>query len=127
MNDGAAGRLYGDRWGVLAGFALLDGVVQPGVFGLARGRLGSSFTWVFVSQIGLAVGQPFVMNAITKVGARWFPLSERATAASVPSLAQFVGIIAAMAATPPLLAGLDMPGMLLVYGGLSAGAGGGGS
>ena len=183
MKEGAAGRLYGYRWVVLAAFALLNAVVQAnwitfapitddaaayydvsdlqigllsmvfmvvfvvmsipasyiidtyglriglgigavltGVFGLARGLLGSSFTWVFVSQVGLAVGQPFVMNAITKVGARWFPLSERATAAAVPSLAQFVGIIAAMAATPALLKGLDMPGALLVYGGLSAGA-----
>jgi len=183
MEEGAAGRLYGYRWVVLAAFALLNAVVQAnwitfapitddaaayydvsdlqigllsmvfmvvfvvmsipasyiidtyglriglgigavltGVFGLARGLLGSSFTWVFVSQVGLAVGQPFVMNAITKVGARWFPLSERATAAAVPSLAQFVGIIAAMAATPALLKGLDMPGALLVYGGLSAGA-----
>jgi cyanate permease len=92
------------------------------VFGLTRGLLGSDFTWVFVSQVGLAIGQPFVMNAITKVGARWFPLTERATAAAVPSLAQFLGIIAAMAATPSLLKGLEMPGTLLVYGAASAGA-----
>jgi len=109
-----------DTYGLRVGVGI--GAVLTGVFGLTRGLLGSDFTWVFVSQVGLAVGQPFVMNAITKVGARWFPLAERATAAAVPSLAQFVGIIAAMAATPTLAESLEMPGMLVFYGALSAGA-----
>jgi MFS family permease len=109
-----------DTFGLRAGVGI--GAVLTGVFGLTRGLLGSDFRWVFVSQVGLAIGQPFVMNAITKVGARWFPLVERATAAAVPSLAQFLGIIAAMAATPALLDALDMPAMLLTYGAVSAGA-----
>jgi len=109
-----------DTYGLRVGVGI--GATLTGIFGLTRGLLGSNFTWVFVSQVGLAIGQPFVMNAITKVGARWFPLTERATAAAVPSLAQFVGIIAAMAATPSLLKGLEMPGTLLVYGAASAGA-----
>jgi MFS family permease len=109
-----------DTYGLRLGVGI--GAVLTGVFGLTRGLLGSDFTWVFISQVGLAIGQPFVMNAITKVGARWFPLTERATAAAVPSLAQFVGIIVAMAVTPSLLKGLEMPGMLLVYGAASVGA-----
>jgi len=109
-----------DTFGLRVGVGI--GAVLTGVFGLTRGLLGSDFTWVFVSQVGLAVGQPFVMNAITKVGARWFPLAERATAAAIPSLAQFLGIIAAMAATPALLDALDLPATLLTYGAVSAGA-----
>jgi MFS family permease len=108
---------YGLRVGVGIGAALTAG------FALTRGIFGDAYGWVFASQVGLAVGQPFVMNAITKVGARWFPLRERATAAAVPSLAQFVGIIAAMAATPALRDGLGMKGMLVFYGALSAAAG----
>jgi cyanate permease len=77
---------------------------------------GSDYTLVLISQIGLAVGQPFVMNAITKVGARWFPITERATAAALPSLAQFVGIIVAMAATPFIVSSAGMSGMLVWYG-----------
>ncbi len=108
---------YGLRVGIGIGSVLTAG------FALTRGLFGGSYGWVFASQVGLAVGQPFVMNAITKVGARWFPLHERATAAALPSLAQFVGIIAAMAATPALRDGLGMKGMLVFYGGLSAAAG----
>jgi MFS family permease len=108
---------FGLRIGVGVGAVLTAG------FGLTRGLFGADYGWVFASQVGLAAGQPFVLNAITKVGARWFPLEERATAAAVPSLAQFVGIIAAMAATPALLDVLGMRGMLVGYGVLSVVAG----
>lgn len=110
-----------DTYGLRVGIGV--GALLTGVFALTRGLFGDAYGWVFASQVGLAVGQPFVMNAITKVGARWFPLGERATAAAVPSLAQFVGIIAAMAATPALRDGLGMKGMLVFYGVLSAAAG----
>ena len=109
-----------DTYGLRVGIGL--GALLTGAFALTRGLLGEHYGWVLASQIGLAVGQPFVMNAITKVGARWFPLQERATAAAVPSLAQFVGIIAAMAATPALRDAFGMRGMLVFYGILSAGS-----
>ena len=103
-----------DTYGVRIGVGI--GAVLTGVFGLTRGVWASDYTLVLISQIGLAVGQPFVMNAITKVGARWFPITERATAAAVPSLAQFIGIIVAMAATPFLVSSAKMSGMLMWYG-----------
>ncbi|MDH3398682.1 MAG: MFS transporter, partial [Acidimicrobiia bacterium] len=106
-----------DTYGIRIGIGI--GAVLTGVFGLARGLYADAYTPVLISQIGLAVGQPFVMNAITKTGARWFPLTERATAAALPSLAQFVGIIVAMAATPYLVSSSGMTGMLMVYGILS--------
>jgi len=50
------------------------------------------------------------------VGASWFPVQERATAAGIPVLAQFVGIIIAMALTPLLTNPHGITGMLLLYG-----------
>lgn len=107
-----------DTYGIRVGIGI--GAVLTGVFGLTRGLFADDYTVVLVSQIGLAAGQPFIMNAITKVGARWFPIHERATAAAVPSLAQFIGIIVAMAATPYLVARYTIPGMLFAYGVASA-------
>ncbi|MDH5372021.1 MAG: MFS transporter [Acidimicrobiia bacterium] len=103
-----------DTYGIRVGIGI--GALLTGVFGLTRGIFGDSYTPVLISQIGLAAGQPFVMNAITKVGAHWFPLNERATAAAVPSLAQFIGIIVAMAATPYVVSSSGMSGMLMIYG-----------
>ncbi len=105
---------YGVRIGVGIGAAL------TGVFGLMRGFSGSSYAMVFAAQFGLAVAQPFILNAVTAVAARWFPLQERATAAGISVLAQFVGIILAMALTPMLFVNLGMGRMLMGYGVVSA-------
>ncbi|MBW2096941.1 MAG: MFS transporter [Deltaproteobacteria bacterium] len=103
-----------DSLGIRMGIGI--GAALTGVFGLLRGFYASNYTVVMISQFGLALGQPFVMNAITAVGASWFPVQERATAAGIPVLAQFVGIIIAMALTPLLTSAHGITGMLLSYG-----------
>jgi len=106
-----------DSLGIRMGIGI--GAALTGIFGLLRGFYASNYTIVMVSQFGLALGQPFVLNGITAVGASWFPVEERATAAGIPVLAQFVGIIVAMAVTPLLTSGHGITGMLLFYGILS--------
>jgi MFS family permease len=107
-----------DTFGLRIGVGI--GATLTGVFALMRGVFADDYTMVLVATVGLAVGQPFVMNSVTKVAARWFAVTERATAASIPSLAQFVGIITAMVVTPFLVAAYDMSGMLRVYGMITA-------
>jgi MFS family permease len=88
---------YGIRKGV--GF----GAILTGIFGLMRGIVSDNYTLVLISQIGIAVGQPFLLNAITKVAARWFPFKERATASGLGTLSMYVGILAGMILTPYLV------------------------
>ena len=100
---------YGFRVSVAIGAGL------TGVFGLMRGLVGSNYALVLIAQVGIAIGQPFILNAVTKVSARWFPLRERALASGFGSLAAYVGILVALVLTPFLLqAGITQ--MLLVYG-----------
>jgi MFS family permease len=101
---------YGIRVAVGIGAAL------TGVFGLLRGLLASNYNLVLISQIGIAIGQPFILNAVTKVAARWFPLQERATASGLGSLAMYLGIIIGLALTPYLTIQSGMGGMLVAYG-----------
>ena len=110
-----------DTYGIRVGVGI--GAVLTGVFGLLRGLLASDYTWVLVAQIGIAVGQPFVLNAIAKIAGRWFPLSERATATGLASLAIYVGIFAGIAVTPMIVLRSSIPAALLVYGVLSAAIG----
>ena len=107
-----------DTYGLRVGIGI--GATLTGVFALMRGIFADEYSLVLLATVGLAVGQPFVMNAITKVGARWFAVDERATAASIPSLAQFIGIIVAMVLTPLLVSSRGMDGMLLIYGVVTA-------
>jgi len=101
---------YGFRTAVGIGAAL------TGIFGLTRGLFANSYTLVLISQIGVAVGQPFILNAITTVAARWFPLHERATASGLGSLAVYVGIIAGLGLTPYLVLRGGIDRMLVIYG-----------
>jgi len=105
---------YGIRVGVGIGAAL------TGIFGLTRGLVASSYTWVLVAQIGIAIGQPFILNAVTTVAARWFPMEERATASGLGSLAIYLGILVGLAFTPYLTIQSGIPGMLITYGIVSA-------
>jgi MFS family permease len=103
-----------DTYGIRVGVGI--GAVFTGVFGLLRGLMADNYTWVLIAQIGLAVGQPFILNSITTIAARWFPAGERATASGLGSLAMYVGILLGLALTPYLTNALGIPGMLMVYG-----------
>ena len=101
---------YGIRVAVGIGAAL------TGLFGLLRGLLAPNYTWVLLAQIGIAVGQPFILNATTKVAARWFPIEERATASGLGSLAMYLGILIGLVLTPFVADRSGMAGMLVAYG-----------
>jgi MFS family permease len=101
---------YGIRVGVGIGAAL------TGIFGLVRGLIAPNYTWVLVAQIAIAIGQPFLLNAITTIAARWFPVEERATASGLGSLAIYLGILIGLTLTPYLALRLGFGGMLVAYG-----------
>lgn len=103
-----------DRYGIRIGVGI--GAIFTGVFGLIRGFAGPDYNWLLIAQIGIAVGQPFILNAITKLAARWFPIEERATAAGLGTLAMYIGILLGMTLTPYLIIGSGIGGMLYIYG-----------
>lgn len=115
-----------DTKGIKVGLGI--GCLLTAFFSLLKGFGASSFMLVVIAQLGLAVAQPFILNAVTAVSVRWFPLQERGTAAGMAALAQYVGIIIAMGITPLLVVtspadpnyGQGISAMLLVYGVISA-------
>ena len=109
-----------DSYGIKTGVGI--GAVLTGVFGLLRGFVNTDFTLLLICQIGIAVGQPFVLNAITKLAARWFPIQERATASGLGTLAMYIGILAGIALTPYLSLGSGIGGMLKIYGFIAIGS-----
>jgi len=103
-----------DRYGIRVGVGI--GALLTGVFGLMRGLISTDYTSVLLSQIGIAAGQPFLLNAITKVASRWFPVNERATAAGLGTLSMYVGIFAGMVVTPYLVKNTGLESTLYYYG-----------
>jgi MFS family permease len=100
--------------------AVSIGAVLMGVFSILRGLAGANYTLVLLGSIGIAIGQPFLMNAWTKVPANWFSVDERATAVGLITLANLVGTALGMVLTPILTEQLPIPTVQLIYGGVSA-------
>lgn len=86
-------------------YAVMLGAILTAGFSFLRLFTGN-YTLVLIGMIGIAIGQPFVLNAITKMVATWFPTEESATATGIATLSLFLGMIAALAITPALLKGL---------------------
>ncbi len=103
-----------DKYGIRVGVGI--GALLTGVFGLMRGLISTDYTSVLLSQIGIAAGQPFLLNAITKVASRWFPINERATATGLGTLSMYVGIFAGLVVTPHLVKDYGMGSTLWYYG-----------
>ena len=106
-----------DKYGIRIGVGI--GAVFTGIFGLLRGFVGPDYNLLLMAQIGVAIGQPFILNATTKLAARWFPIEERATASGLGTLAMYIGILAGMTLTPYLAIGSGIDGMLYIYGVIS--------
>lgn len=96
------------------------GAILMGVFGIVRGLVGTNYTWVLISTIGIAVAQPFLLNAWTTVPAKWFNLEFRATAVGLITLSNLIGTALGMVLTPILTESMSIPQVQLIYGVIAA-------
>ena len=103
-----------DRKGFKYGVGI--GAVFTGLFAMLRLVNTDSFIILLISQIGIAIGQPFVLNGVTKLVVTWFPQKEEGTAVGLGSLALLVGMMVGLGATPALVQQLGFETMLLIYG-----------
>jgi MFS family permease len=83
-------------------FAVLLGAILTAGFSFLR-LFAGNYPLVLIGMIGIAIGQPFVLNSITKTVAAWFPTEESALATGIATLSLFIGMIIALALTPALL------------------------
>jgi MFS family permease len=100
--------------------AVSFGAVLMGIFGILRGLAGTDYAIVLGSTIGIAVAQPFLLNAWTKVPASWFSTGERATAVGLVTLANLIGTALGLVLTPILIEQIPIPTVQLIYGALAA-------
>lgn len=107
-----------DKFGFRIGAGI--GALVAGVFGFLRFFAFNDYLLVLLFQIGIGVGQPFILNAVTKLSANWFPENERTTSTGLALISQFLGIGIGLFLTPFLILGTefnpDLLPMLLIYG-----------
>lgn len=83
------------------------GAILMAVFGVLRG-FAVTYSQVLWCTVGIAIAQPFLLNAWTKFAAHWFGLEDRATAVGLVTLASLLGV-AVGEAIPPILFQGGMP------------------
>jgi MFS family permease len=107
-----------DTWGFKPAVSI--GAVLMGIFGVLRGLAGANYNLVLLSTIGIAIAQPFLLNAWTKVAAKWFAIEERATAVGLTTVSNLIGTAIGMVLTPILILSLPIPTVQLIYGSVAA-------
>jgi MFS family permease len=103
-----------DKKGFKYGIGL--GAIFTGVFALFRLISPESFTILLISQIGISIGQPFILNGVTKLAVTWFSPKEEALAVGLGSFALFIGMMVALGVTPYLIGAVGYTGMIQIYG-----------
>ena len=83
-------------------YAVMIGAFLTAAFSFLR-LAAHNYPLVLIGMVGISVGQPFVLNSITKLVSTWFPSEESAIASGLATLSLFLGMIVAQAVTPPLL------------------------
>jgi predicted MFS family arabinose efflux permease len=94
-----AGRLI-DRRGYR--FAVGAGALVMAAFSCVR-IFDGTFAALLLGQVGIAVAQPYLLNAISKLVADWFSEEQGALATGLGTMGIFLGMAAGMAATPALV------------------------
>jgi predicted MFS family arabinose efflux permease len=104
------------------GLALSTGALLLAGGAVVRAAAPASYGWILAGQFVISVAQPLVLNATTKIAARYFPPDERTVAISVGSAAQFVGILAAALTGDALLHAGGLRTVLVVHAAVSVAA-----
>ncbi len=99
-----------DRWfrGVLAGggaLVALGGLIRLG---------GDTFAWAMAGQVMVAVAQPVVLSAVSKLAGEYLPVRERAAGIAVGSAGGFVGMLLALILGPTVGGHGQLEELLLV-------------
>jgi len=100
--------------------AVSIGAILMGIFGVVRGLAGTNYSLVLWSTIGIAIAQPFLLNAWTTIPAKWFAIEERATTVGMITLANLIGTALGLVLTPILIETISISTVQLIYGGVAA-------
>ncbi len=83
-------------------FVIILGSVISAVFACVR-CIDGSFLILVIGQTGIAVGQPYIINGISKLVSDWFDKEENAMATGIGTAGMLIGMALGMGLTPALM------------------------
>ncbi len=111
-----------DRFGIV--FSLRTAACMVIVGSIGKWLLATDFRAVVGFQILLAFAQPLILNSVTTVGVRWFPLRDRGFAIGLVSFSQYLALGLIMIFSPMMVGtnygtadyGTGVDRLMMVYG-----------
>jgi predicted MFS family arabinose efflux permease len=79
----------------------------------------SNFYMLVIGQTGIAIGQPYIINGISKLVSDWFDKESSAMATGIGTAGMLIGMAVGMGVTPALNESMGFTSMLWVFAGLS--------
>ncbi len=99
-------------------YVIILGSILSAVFACLR-CFDHNFYMLEAGQYGIAVGQPYVINGISKLVADWFDREETAMATGIGTAGLLIGMALGMGLSPALNDSMGFHNMLIVFAGLS--------
>ena len=102
----------GYRFGIGLGLAIMS------AFACLR-IVTDSFWVLLVAQIGIAIGQPYVVNGISKLVLDWFDPKEEAIATGIGTAGLLAGMALGLAVSSPIVTAVGLRATMAIFAGVS--------
>jgi predicted MFS family arabinose efflux permease len=95
-------------------FAIGAGTLLMAAFSCLRIYTGN-FWILLAAQTGISLGQPYVVNGVTKLVMDWFPAEQAVLATGLGTVGLFVGMAIGLGASPPVFEALGFSGGMAAF------------
>ncbi len=99
-------------------YAIALGSIISAVFSIVRIYDGSFYA-LLIGQIGISIGQPYIINGISKLVADWFGKEESAMATGLGTCGMLIGMALGMGLTPVVNNSIGFQNTMIVFAGIS--------
>jgi sugar phosphate permease len=99
-------------------YAIGFGSIISALFSLVR-IYDSSFYALLIGQLGIAIGQPYIINGVSKLVADWFSKEEGALATGLGTCGMLIGMAIGMGLTPVLTENIGFQNAMIVFAAIS--------
>ncbi len=100
-------------------YVIILGSVISTVFACVR-IFDGNFYMLVIGQTGIAIGQPYIINGISKLVSDWFDKKEAAMATGIGTAGMLIGMALGMGLTPVLNESMGFSNTMMVFGIISA-------
>jgi len=95
-------------------YVILLGSIITSTFACLR-IFDSNFYFLLIAQTGIAVGQPYIINGISKLISDWFPKEQTALATGLGTVGMLIGMAIGMGLTPVLNNSIGFNQTMIVF------------